>query len=135
MAQKSDQKVIQTNKPPITINTKADSPVTPIKIQRLMHYLQRYLHKSYLLEGFKVGFRLGYIGPRRPSFAQNLKSAKEHPDILRDKINNEVSLGRLVGLFTTPPFHNLQISPVGLVLKKASGQFRMIQHLSHPFNQ
>ena len=32
----------------------------------------------------------------------------------------------------SPPFPNIQVSPLGLVPKKAPGEFRLIHHLSFP---
>ena len=40
--------------------------------------------------------------------------------------------GRIIGPFDTPPFENFRISPLGLVPKKAPGEFRLIHHLSFP---
>ena len=48
------------------------------------------------------------------------------------KLQKELDTGRICGPFETAPFPNLQISPIGLVPKKSPGQFRLIQHLSHP---
>ncbi|KAM3912164.1 uncharacterized protein RB166_020655 [Leptodactylus fuscus] len=67
-----------------------------------------------------------------PYFSRSLKSARDLPSVLRDKICKEVSLGSIVGPFSSPPFHNLRVSPLGIVPKKESGKFRLIHHLSHP---
>ena len=48
------------------------------------------------------------------------------------KIIKEVELGRIVGHFTTLPYKNLQISPLGLVPKKERVEYRLIHHLSYP---
>ena len=37
-----------------------------------------------------------------------------------------------MGPFSTPPFKNFQVSPIGLVPKKHSDKFRTIFHLSYP---
>lgn len=34
--------------------------------------------------------------------------------------------------FTRPPLPNLWVSPLGVLLKKAPGEFRLIHHLSYP---
>lgn len=44
----------------------------------------------------------------------------------------EVALGRMFGPFSSPPFSNFRVSPLGVVPKKESGKFRLIHHLSHP---
>jgi hypothetical protein len=38
---------------------------------------------------------------------------------------------KIAGLFATPPFRNIQVSPLGLVPKKAPGEFILIHHLSY----
>ena len=38
----------------------------------------------------------------------------------------------LGGPFNQPPLPHLALSPIGLVLKKILGKFRLIHHLSHP---
>jgi len=41
--------------------------------------------------------------------------------------------GRIQGPFSYPPFSNLRVSPLGVLPKKAPGEFRMIHHLSFPY--
>ena len=41
-----------------------------------------------------------------------------------------MSLGRIAGPFTSLPFDNFVISPLGLVPKKESGKYRIIHDLS-----
>ena len=54
------------------------------------------------------------------------------PEIVSENLAKEVALGRVPDPFSTPPFPNLQVSPIGLVLKKHSTKFRTIFHLSFP---
>jgi hypothetical protein len=49
---------------------------------------------------------------------ENLISAKQNMKTLTDKITKEVLAGRIAGPFQSPPFTNIQISPLGLVPKK-----------------
>ena len=51
---------------------------------------------------------------------------------MKANLDTEVSLGRVAGPFSTPPFPNFQVSPIGLVPKKYSDKFRTIFHLSFP---
>ncbi|KAM3936556.1 uncharacterized protein RB166_007084 [Leptodactylus fuscus] len=85
-----------------------------------------------LQNGFVYGFFIPFIPSDQPYFSKNLKSARDLPEILREKIEKEVSLGRIVGPFPSPPFPNLRVSPLGIVPKKESGKYRLIHHLSHP---
>ena len=54
------------------------------------------------------------------------------PEVVSENLAKEVALGRVADPFSTPPFPNLQVSPIGLVLKKHSTKFRTIFHLSLP---
>lgn len=85
-----------------------------------------------LFNGFLCGFFIPFNYSSVPVFANNLKSARENPEVLRDKVSKEVSLGRMFGPFTTPPFTNFRVSPLGVVPKKEIGKFRLIHHLSYP---
>lgn len=108
---------------------------TPIKVDRLAFCLEGY-HlplRQQLLTGFSDGFHIHFQGKFQSSFhPKNLSSAFEHPEVIDDKLKKEISAGRIVGSFERPPFADYMISPIGVVPKKAAGQFRMIQHLSYP---
>ena len=107
-------------------------PVTPIKVKVFQKLLKGYHDAQYLISGFRDGFRLGYNGPREASVASNLKSCRDLPEVVADKIQKEVSLGRIKGPFLDRPMSDLRISPIGVVPKKVPGQYRLIHHLSHP---
>lgn len=107
---------------------------SPINVANLKNLLKNYPLEDVskeLLEGFQKGFRLNYHGPRISIISNNLRSAEIHKDELLQKINKEVSLGRVAGPFPHKPISNLRINPVGLVPKK-SGGWRLISHLSSP---
>lgn len=87
--------------------------------------------KEILLGGFKDGFSLHYAGDRTPVESPNLISVKQNPGIAIKLIEKEIEMGRMAGPFSSKPFSNLRISPIGLVPKK-DGTFRLIQHLSYP---
>ncbi|RLJ22836.1 hypothetical protein DJ031_00175 [bacterium endosymbiont of Escarpia laminata] len=90
---------------------------------------------EYLLQGFTSGFSIGCIGlpPQLNVGMRNLKSADEFPGVIDHKLSKELGLGRVLGPFEVPPpLRNYIISPLGVVPKKAAGEFRMIHHLSYP---
>ena len=62
----------------------------------------------------------------------NLPSALIHQEVITNKIEKELLLGRVKGPFSTKPFSVFHCSPLGLVEKKQPGEFRMIHHLSFP---
>lgn len=107
---------------------------TPIVYNNLCIELDSYPFqndKLQLVRGFKFGFPLQYAGPRIYYEAKNLKSARDAPHIVQQKLDKEVSLGRMAGPFDEIPFPTFRVSPVGLVPKK-DGDFRLIHHLSYP---
>ena len=64
--------------------------------------------------------------------SKNLVSANENSEEVLRKIRAEVEKGRVGGPFEAPPFANMRCSRIGLVPKKAPGEFRLIHHLSWP---
>lgn len=108
--------------------------VTPVKVNILGQFLEGYDDhlKTFLYEGFKQGFKIQYQGPRQQRFCKNLLSVQQHENIVAEKLQKEVSLGRIAGPFNFLPFSNLQCSPIGIVPKKEINEFRLIHHLSYP---
>lgn len=109
-------------------------PVTPVKADRLEYFLQGYdmALTHYLIDGFRFGFRVHFVGERLAYESPNLKSALEQPELVKAKLGKECDAGRIVGPFTTPPFPNFRSSPLGIVPKKDPSEFRLIHHLSYP---
>ena len=106
----------------------------PINLETLADELNYYRSPEApeILDGFRQGFPLNYTGPRVATDADNLRSARRNPEIVREKIKSEIAAGRVAGPFCSRPFSNLRISPLGLVPKKVPGEFRLIHHLSFP---
>ena len=112
-------------------------PVTLVKVDRLDSFLKHgydSVLRQYLIDGFRFGFRINFVGERTVSECSKLKSALSHSDITAAKIRKECDAGRLVhvGPFTTPPFRNFRTSPLGLIPKKDPNEYRLIHHLSFP---
>ena len=96
-------------------------PVTPVKADRLECFLEQgydSVLSHYLIDGFRFGFRIHFVGERRAYESCNLKSALSQPDITKMKLRKECDAGRIVGPFTTRPFSNFRTFLVGLVPKK-----------------
>lgn len=108
------------------------APITPIKVDKLAYWLTGYdkSETTFLLDGFTHGFTIPFNGSRSFRSANNLKSVRENPKIVYDKISDAIVKGHVAGPFLSPPFPNFQISPIGLVPKKDFGKFRLIHHLS-----
>ena len=103
-----------------------------INLSQLKHWLHGYDPDiaQLLTRGFEFGFKIPFYGDRQFRKHRNLKSARDNLPVLKQKIQDEIDLGRVAGPFSDPPFANLQASPLGLVPKKAPGEYRIIQHLS-----
>lgn len=107
---------------------------TPIKVERLSFLLDMYLPytANFLLPGFTHGFPLHFDGERTSFTSNNLKSALLNPTVVDAKLHKRLELNRLPGPFESPPFSTFRVSPLGVVPKKAPGDFRLINHLSFP---
>lgn len=73
---------------------------------------------SLLIKGFSEGFNLPPFEGLGCSLNNNLKSANEFHNVVREKLTKEVRAGRMEGPFESPPFLNFRVSPVGVVPKK-----------------
>ena len=62
----------------------------------------------------------------------NMKSAKEHPQILDDYITKECTAGRLLGPLDPQMFPGVQVSRFGVIPKAEPGNWRLILDLSFP---
>ena len=107
---------------------------TPVQASELATWLQGYHQEeaTFLVSGFSEGFRVGHSGQLHHGPTTNLKSALEHPGIVDQKVEKELTLSRFAGPFKVPPLEPFQVSPIGVVPKKEPGKFRLIHHLSHP---
>ena len=107
---------------------------TPVRAVRLQYLLDGYDHSAaeFLRLGFTAGFRIQFEGNLHTVTSKILLSAYQHPHIVDLKIRKEIDAGRIAGPFTTPPFSTFRVSPLGVVPKKAPGEFRLIHHLSYP---
>lgn len=74
------------------------------------------LQAEFLIKGFSHEFSLQYRGPRAFRDTSNLPSANLQPDVIMENIGSEIVLGRIAGPFSSPPFLDLHISPVMLML-------------------
>ena len=77
------------------------------------------------------GVRLGFTGPRISHRSRNLRSALDHPDIVRKHLATECARGHTAGPFPRPPCTPFRTSGLGVVPKKSGGH-RLIVHLSSP---
>ena len=82
----------------------------------------------FVLDGLHSGFRLGFDHYRQ------LKSAKKNkPSANQDAEANEVSPGRVLGPFPSPPLPDLHVSSFGVIPKRGQpGKWRLNVDFSSP---
>jgi hypothetical protein len=86
----------------------------------------------HVVSGIRDGFSLGFEGPQVSYTVGNMSSTKEHPEVVKEYLDTEVTLGRVLGPFENPPFPDFRCSPIGVVPKKDKNKFRLIMNLSAP---
>ena len=89
---------------------------------------------QYIVQGIKEGFRIGFNYQTHHCFPakSNLLSARQHPEVIRDYLLRECSIGRVVGPLNSHLIPFLQVNRLGVVPKKDSGHWRLILDLSAP---
>ena len=132
-----------TPNPPPTITNAAPSMEknhavtrlpTPVVLSALKRMLGNHEDANYFLSGFESGFCLGFNGIMTNIRSHNSASAKENPDQVFEKVNNEIKLGRIAGPFPSPPFDPFICTPLALREKSTKGKFRLQHNLSYPYN-
>ena len=106
---------------------------TPVKVAKLKNMLDKYKDRSFIINGFKYGFRIGYQGDHKPVLATNSKSVNTNPKAAAAKINEEITLGRIAGPFSYLPFKYFKSCPLALRMK-STGKWRLLHNLSFPYN-
>lgn len=84
-----------------------------------------------MLHDLTYGSRIGFTGARSGFISPNLRSAREHPEVISSSLRKELQLGRIAGPYKNPPHPALRCSGLGVVPKKTGGH-RTIMHLSAP---
>ena len=104
----------------------------PISLPKLKHYLQNYDFAVSLIAGFSLGFTIPSSIQDQTSTPANHKSVQDNADIIQHHIDKALQAGRIEGPFLIKPFYNFISSPLGLVPRKATGQFCLIHDPSFP---
>lgn len=131
-----------TTRPHVIPTTEGTTPqnetnpdnATPVRARRLEALLEGYHKKEYIISGISEGFMLHFNGPQTPLSSHNSSSVKLQKEIVRSKIQLELSLGRIAGPFTKPPFDNFKTSPLALREKSTPGKYRLLHNLSYPYD-
>ena len=95
------------------------TPLHPDQFAQELCFHPDQAQVSYVVEGLRDGFKLGFDDRcSLKSAKRNKATAFKHPKVIDDYLCNETKLGRVAGLFTTPPICHLHISSFGIIPKK-----------------
>ena len=113
------------------------SDVTPLRVERFTRELQSHpnqIQVSYVLNGLRHGFRLGFQQHHTLKPAKrNKDSAINNPQVIDSYLENEVRRQRVAGPYDSPPIPDLQISSFGVIPKRGQpGKWRLLVDLSSP---
>ena len=123
------------NMAPTTTASSFGGLVTPVNVSNLQSAPSNHSNSAFvnkLCLELREGARIGYSGPRRFRFSKSLPTASLNPEVVTANLAEEVAKGCTAGPFSSSPFENFHVSPIGLVPKKHSDTFRTIFHLSFP---
>ena len=99
----------------------------------LQHHPDRML-ANYITQGLQEGFRIGLSGSlssvRRAS--QNMLSAIQNPEVVRDYLVRECMEGRIISPLLLSDFPRIHTSCFGVIPKSLPGKWRLIVDLSAP---
>ena len=88
---------------------------TPVNPDRLEHHLKRINYDpektKFLVDGFRYGFKIRHEGSLTEQEPANDQSITDYPQAAKEKIDGEVSKGRMMGPFDTPPSKNSMCPP------------------------
>lgn len=103
---------------------------TPVDVGQLQAAAVGCPDAAFLVEGFRNGFALGV----KEDYCIDPSKVRARParPLLREKLNSEVSLGRIVGPFKDKPIPDMFISPLSTIPKPGSTKHRLIFNLSYP---
>ena len=86
---------------------------SPLHLNNFCKYLSNHPDQAWcskLLKGTKHGVNIGFEGLRTSIVSDNWKSALDHPEVIKEYLANEVAVGHKAGLFTKPPFSDVDFS-------------------------
>ena len=110
-----------------------DSPLRWQEWDRCLaeHPDQRF--RAYIVNGIRFGFRIGYAYHHSPRKSrQNMPSALEKPEVIREYLAKECSEGRVLGPLDPSEFPYVHTSRFGVIPKGSSEKWRLIVDMSSP---
>ena len=109
-----------------TPDMECDRIVTPYRVAVWEQHLASHPDSSfveYICKGIREGFWIGfdYHHAQCKPGPGNMKSAKEHMDIVDKYIGSECDKKRLLGPIQRSKYPQVQVSPFGVIPKSANG--------------
>ena len=89
---------------------------------------------EFICRGIREGFRIGFDHQQAQdnSGPGNMKSAKDHQEVVDKYIGTECEKRRLLGPLQRSKYPQVRISPFGVIPKSEPGKWRLIIDLSSP---
>jgi len=120
---------------PTRLPTAMEQILTPLNWREwdrclMAHPDQRF--RTYIVEGIRYGFRIGFNYSSCVSSPRNMASAMKNPEVIREYLANECSEGRVLGPLDPGSLPQVNTSCFGVIPKSSSGGWRLILDLSFP---
>ena len=122
--------------PHINVNVNNYNIRSPLKADAWQRGLVNHPDETfvkYIIDGINNGVHIGYTGPKHYREYKNWQSVNTFYDAVLTSIEKDISKGRKLGPWDSPPSANFVGSPMGAFLKKRSkNKYRVIHDLSWP---
>ena len=106
---------------------------SPINVDEVKKALSDYPDQNIahsITHGHEFGLKLNYSGPRLPFDMHSRDICGEIYEIANRKILKEINMGRIADPFPEPSFPTFRESPISVIPKHSSTEFRLIHNLS-----
>ena len=122
---------------PVMVSTMLTTYPSPLKWRDWEDCLATHPDRrfaDYITNGIREGFRIGYDyrSHKCKKATSNMRSATDHPEVIREYIAKECAEGRILGPFDPNLLPEVQISRFGVIPKRNSSGWRLILDLSSP---
>ena len=84
-----------------------------VNLTLLAKLIEGHPKAEYLIQGFQQGFKFHFEGQEGELSSKNSVTANVNSNAVDQKIQEELTAGRIAGPFQTPPFRNFKCSPSG----------------------
>ena len=108
--------------------------MTPLHIVTWFTLLSHSLINDgeWVSEGLRNGCFLGKQASHTRSAKRNCRSAYEHPFVINNYLQEELSVGTMAGPFSMLPLQDLHINRLGMIPKSTLRKFGLIKDLYFP---